>query len=209
MISIFWRKQELLPRKNCCPQKHERFSVEKLCPTRTETCRTSDSPCGNSCRPIRPDEDMPLRKGDRFEELPANSARMKTCRPDGFLRRRRTARGPILAGSEGTGHSPVFGKDRPLARCRTGKTHVVVDAPQGSLARCEGGLVRRYAEPYRSAPYKAVRRLRINGQSPKRGIPPPFATGNTVKEWLRKAKSRFSRPSAASAGRFVPPQHAG
>ena len=118
---------------------------------------------------------MPLRKGDRFEELPANSARMKTCRPDGFLRRRRTARGPILAGSEGTGHSPVFGKDRPLARCRTGKTQVVVDAPQGSLAQCEGGLpVRGYAEPYRSAPYKAVRRLRINGQSPKRGIPPPF-----------------------------------
>ena len=184
--------------------------MEKLRPTRTETCRTSDSPCGNSCRPMRPDEDMPLRKGDRFEELPADSARMKTCRPDGFLRRRRTARGRILAGSEGTGHSPVFGKDRPLARCRTGKTHVVVDAPQGSLALCEGGLpVRGYAEPYRSAPYKAVRRLRINGQSPKRGIPPPFATGNTVKEWPRKAKSRFSRPSAASAGRFVPPQHAG
>ena len=106
-------------------------------------------------------------------------------------------------------HPRRFGRDRPLAPCRIGKTHVVVDAPQGSLARCEGGLVRGYAEPYRSAPYKAVRKLRINGQSPKRGIPPPFATGNTVKEWLRKAKSRFSRPSAASAGRFVPPQHAG
>ena len=95
-----------------------------------------------------------------------------------------------------------------LAPCRTGKTHVA-DAPQGSLARCEGGLVCGCAEPYRRAPYKAVRKLRTNGQSPKRGIPPPFATDNTVKEWLRKAESRFSRPSAASAGRFVPPQHAG
>ena len=115
MIYIFRRKAKAAPppAKNAA-RKSKSDSRRESCaqPSRTETCRTSDSPCGNSCRPIRPDEDMPLRKGDRFEELPANSARMKTCRPDGFLRRRRTARGPILAGSEGTGHSPVFGKDR-------------------------------------------------------------------------------------------------
>lgn len=148
------------PAKNAA-RKSKRARRERCTqPARMKTCRTSDSPCGSSCRPMRPHADMPLRNG------PA------------------------------------------LAPRRTGKTHVA-DAPQGSLARCEGGLVCGCAEPYRRAPYKAVRKLRTNGQSPKRGIPPPFATDNTVKEWLRKAESRFSRPSAASAGRFVPPQHAG
>ena len=118
-----------------------------------QTCRSEKTIGLRSFRLMSADEDVPHRR------LPPSPSGRKSH---------------ILAGSKRTGHSPVFGKDRPLARCRTGKTHVVVDAPQGSLARCEGGLVRRYAEPYRSAPYKAVRKLRINGQGPKTRDSSPF-----------------------------------